>query len=626
MRTAKRMEVDPMAVTARDVLGERAEILREIKGRTLLTAFAEMTDRLGDQAALKWKEGDAWRTLTWHEFRQTVLDLAAGLRALGFKPGEFSVIMSRNRPEAVIADLATQHARGVPVHLYNTLPSEQIEYIVNHCEATVAFLEDQGFLNKFEAVREWPAYLRRVITFESPTTGNRTTTWADALAVGRAERERDPSWAEAALTDVGPEDLATVIYTSGTTGPPKGVMDTHASVLYMQVAIDHMVPFRSDARTISYFPLAHAAARTLDVWGPVAAGGTVHFCPDPLQLVQYALEVRPTRLVGVPRVWEKLHSALTAGIASIPDAQIRAQVERAIEVGRLVTQGSQRGGEVPADLRAEHERGEPVRRSIRAKVGLDECTQAASAAAPIDPAVIEFFQALGTAMTEAWGMSELACIATVSELDRPRNGTVGYALPGIEIKLAADGEVLVRGPLVMKGYYKDPAKTAEALDPEGWLHTGDIGAIDSDGYLTIIDRKKELIITSGGKNISPANIEYLLMRHELIGQALAIGDRRNYVTALLVLDPITSPVWARQHGLESASLDDLCRELTVLAEVQRAVDAANQHLARVEQVKRFVLLAEQWTPESGELTPTLKLKRRVILERHAEEIEALYPV
>ncbi len=614
-----------MAIAARDMATERAELLKEIEGRTLLTELARMAERLGDQPALKWKAGDVWRSLSWREYREAVLDMAAGLRRLGFQPGDFTVIMSRNRPESVIADLATLHARGVPVHLYSTLPPEQVEYIVNHCGANIAFLEDLSFLDQFETVRGRLTNLRRAVLFESqPAAGDWTTSWADVLAAGRAERAREPGWAEAALAQVGPDDIATVIYTSGTTGPPKGVIDTHRAVLYMELGTLRMARYESDSRFISYLPLAHAMGRLLDVWSPLLVGGTVHFCPDPLQLIQYALEVRPTLMGGVPRVWEKLFAGLGAGIAAIPDSQMKAAVEAAIEAGRKVVRLHQRGEEVPAPLLEAYERAAPIRRSLLAKVGLEECENAASGGAPIDPAIIEFFEALGISMSEGWGMTELTGVATGSELSRVRNGMVGYALPGMEMRLAEDGEVLMRGPLVMKGYYKDPEKTAETIDAEGWLHTGDVGEMDADGYLKIIDRKKELIITSGGKNVSPANIEYLLKSHDLIGQALAIGDRRKYITALLVLDPLTAPLWAKQRGIEAASLDELERRPEVLAEVQRAVDAANEHLARVEQVKRFLLLAGQWTPETGELTPTMKLKRRVILERNAGAIEAMY--
>jgi long-chain acyl-CoA synthetase len=610
-----------------DVAARRAEIDAQVDGRTLPGAFADTATRLGDAEALKWRTADGWRALTWRQYRQAVAEVSLGLRALGFGTGQFVLLWSRNRPEPHIADLAALHARGCPVSLYNTLAPEQAAYIANHCEATMAVVEDRGFLAKLEAVRDRVPSLRRVILLEGePGPGEDwLTTWDAVRAAGRAEAERSPNAFDESWRQVTPDDLATLIYTSGTTGPPKGVMIPQRNVLWYGAANDRVLPPREEGgRLISYLPLAHATGRTVDHWLGVLDGGTVHFCPDPSKLFEFAGEVRPTVLVGVPRIWEKLHAGLTAAIAADPDAARRQAVEGAIEVRRQVVRMRQQGQEPPADMAAGAERALPVARAILARVGLEECEQAVTGAAPLDPAIIEFFQALGLSMTEGWGMTELTCAATITSMDRVRNGTVGYAYPGIEVRLADDGEVLVRGPIVMAGYYRDPERTAEAIDADGWMHTGDIGTMDADGYVKIVDRKKELIITAGGKNISPANVEHLLLQHPLIGQACAIGDRRSYVTALLVLDAEMSPVWARRHGIEAASAADLAGNPEVLAEVQRAVDAANEHLARVEQVRRFTVLPAEWTPESGELTPTLKMRRRVIVDRYGAEIEAMY--
>ena len=425
------------------------------------------------------------------------------------------------------------------------------------------------------------------------------------------------------------EDLAALIYTSGTTGPPKGVMITNHNVRYCAAAVPRVLPPEEFAdedgrRGISYLPMAHATGRFSDHWLPMIYDATVAFCPDPMQLFQVAAQVRPTVLVGVPRVWEKLHAALRAGIAAEPDAARRGATEQAIKTGRELARRQQRGEPVPAALQAQAQQTAPVRHALLAFVGLDACRLAASGAAPIDPEVIEFFQALGLPMVEAWGMTELTNAATISNPDRARNGAVGTACPGVEVRLADDGEILVRGPVVMRGYYREPARTADTLDRDGWLHTGDIGTLNADGFLTIVDRKKELIITSGGKNISPVLIESLLQRHPLIGQACAIGDRRNYVTALLVLDGEAAPVWAKQHGIGTADLADLAVHPQVLAEVVAGVRRANRDLARVEQVRRFTLLGAEWTAETGELTPTLKRRRRVIDERYAADIQRLY--
>ena len=378
------------------------------------------------------------------------------------------------------------------------------------------------------------------------------------------------------------------------------------------------------ARIVSYLPMAHATGRWLDQWLPMVHPGTVAFCPDPAELIQIALQVRPTMFGGVPRVWEKLYAALVAGIASEPDPERRRAVEGAIEARRQVVTLRQRGTEPAPELRSVAERAAPLCRALLARVGLDACRFAGSGGAPIEPAIIEFFQALGLPMVEGWGLTEVTFAATMSRPDRTRNGSVGTRYPGVELRLADDGEVLVRGPVVMRGYYRDLEATASAIDADGWLHTGDVGTLDADGYLRIVDRKKELIITSGGKNISPANIESLLQRHPLIGQACAIGDRRNYVTALLVLDGELGPAWARARGIKAQGIAELSAHPLVLGEVKGAVRAANEHLARVEQVRRFKLLPDEWTAETGELTPTLKRRRRVIAERYAAVIEQLY--
>jgi len=614
-----------------DVAAARAEIDAEVEGRTLPGVFAATVERLGDAPALKWKDGDGtWRTLTWREYRQAVADVSLGLRSLGLQPGQFVALWSRNRPEPLIADLAALHARACPVSLYNTLAPEQAAYIAGHCEAAIAVVENRAFLDRLRVVRDRLPHLRRVVLLDpdpAPEPGDDewVITWEAVRAAGRAEAERDPDAFDREWRQVVPEDLATLMYTSGTTGPPKGVMITQRNVLWLATTGNRVIaPLGERARGISYLPLAHATGRTVDHWLGMVNGGTAHFCPDPAQLFQLALEVRPTGFVGVPRIWEKLYAALTAAIAADPDAERRRAVEGAIEVRRQVVRMRQQGQEPPPELAAAAERARPVAAAILARVGLEECEQAVTGAAPIDPGIIEFFQALGLSMTEGWGMTELTCAATITSLDRVRNGTVGYAYPGIEVRVDDDGEVLVRGPIVMRGYYRDPERTADAIDADGWMHTGDIGTIDADGYVKIVDRKKELLITAGGKNISPANIEHLLLQHPLLGQACAIGDRRPFVSALLVLDAEMAPVWARRHGIEAATTAELSRHPDVVAEVQRAVDAANEHLSRAEQVKRFTLVPAEWTPESGELTPTLKMRRRVIVERYGDDIEAMY--
>jgi long-chain acyl-CoA synthetase len=613
------------ASVVRDSQAERRDIDSAARGKTVLTNFEDTCLAIPDQPALKWKDAaGVWQALTWSGYRQEVRKATAGLKALGFKPGEFAVIMSRNRPEHLIADLAVLHSRGTPVSLYNTLAPEQVQYITSHCDAVVAFVENAGFLAKFEAVRSQLPKLRHVVVMDPDgvTLGGWLTSWRDMIVQGEEADRRDPEAFEE-WREVKPEDLATLVYTSGTTGPPKGVMEAHSNVCWMAESAQVFLN-RTGHRHISYLPFAHVFERFVGHYGAMKQQTIVHFCPDSAQLFAYALEVKPTSLIGVPRVWEKLQAALAAGIQADPDEQRRAAVLGAIEVGRKLVRLQQAGQPAPPELEAAAERARPVWTAIRSKVGLEEVEWAITGAAPINPEVIEFFQALGIRLWEGWGMTECTVGATYNPLDRIKNGTVGVADPGVEMKIGDDGEVLLRGGNLMKGYYKDPEKTAETIDAEGWLHTGDVGEIDPDGYLRIVDRKKELIITAGGKNISPANLEALLKQHPLVGQAAVIGDRRPYVSALIVLDGEVAPVWARKAGIEFTSLAALAGDPAVHDEIQKAVEETNRHVSQVEGIKRFTILPAEWTPETDELTPTLKLKRRVITQKYADAIEDMY--
>jgi long-chain acyl-CoA synthetase len=610
---------------SRDIKAERGALDSAARGKTVLTNFEDTCRDIPDQPALRWNDASGtWQTLTWAEYRDVVRKATAGLKALHFRPGEFAVIMSRNRPEHLIADLAVLHARGTPVSLYNTLAPEQVQYITSHCDAAVAFVEDAGFLAKLQAVRDQLPKLRHVVVMDTRgvTLDDWVTSWDVLLTEGAEEDARDPEAFEE-WREVKPDDLATLVYTSGTTGPPKGVMEAHTNVTWMAEAAQVFLN-RTGHRHISYLPFAHVFERFVGHYGAMKQQTIVHFCPDSAQLFAYALEVKPTSMIGVPRVWEKLQAALLAGIQADPDEQRRSAILGAIEVGRKLVRLGQAGQEPPPELVAAAERARPVWMAIRSKVGLEDVEWAITGAAPINPEVIEFFQALGIRLWEGWGMTECTVGATYNPLERIKNGTVGIADPGVEMKVAEDGEVLLRGGNLMKGYYKDPEKTAETIDLDGWLHTGDVGDIDSEGYLRIVDRKKELIITAGGKNISPANLEALLKQHPLIGQAAVIGDRRPYVSALIVLDPEVAPVWARKAGITFTSLADLATNPAVRDEIQSAIDETNRHVSQVEGIKRFTILPEDWTPETEELTPTLKLKRRVISQKYAGAIEDMY--
>ena len=596
--------------TPEDVAAARSAIESEISGTTLLTAYAETAAAAPDAVAHTWLADGGWQSLTYRQVRERVRDAALGLAEVGLRPGEFAAVWSRNRSEATIADYAVMHAGGVPVFIYPTISAEQAADLIGHCEATVVLIEPE-FLPVLDSVKSELPQLRALVVLdeapvsEAPRTADltpqdavRTLNWPDLLALGRVAAERDPDAFERSWRQVTPDSLATLIYTSGTTGRPKGVMITHRNIRYAQQAGLRVIPLEDQApggsaTLVSYLPMAHITGRTVDHWAGMAHPVTLAYCPDQLRLFEIAAQVHPTALIGIPRVWEKLYAALRGVLPDVTPAAVEALPDGTKE-------------------------------AVRIRIGLDRTRLATSGAAPIDPEIIGFFRALGVPLTEGWGMSELSNAATLAAPDQSRPGVVGRAYPGMEVLIAEDGEVLVRGPLVMDGYYKDPELTLATVDADGWMHTGDIGELDADGFLKIVDRKKELIITSGGKNISPALVEYELQRHPLIGQACAVGDRRNYVTALLVLDPETAPPWAQAQGIAFASLADLAADPAVLAEVERGVTVANSHLARPEQVRRFTLLPAEWTAQSGELTPSMKRRRAVIVDRYAKEIEELY--
>jgi len=607
----------------------RQEIEREIDGRTLCDLLAgNAAGDGGDTPAMSWKQDGQWRTRSWREHRERVAEAAVGLARLGVGRGDFVAIMATNRPEHVVADQAAVHAGATPSTFYFTLAPEQIRYCAGHCEATVAVLENRDMLKRWQEIRgELPA-LRHLVVIEGAEAESGTDgvlTWDQVVAGGREALAADPTAFEELRGKVRPEDAATLLYTSGTTGPPKGVLLTHHNVLFECSALNRMHGLPSGGSSVSYLPLAHIAERVLSIYGPLTLRSHVWFCPDPAQAVEYVREARPTLFFGVPRVWEKVRAGINAKIAAEENERRRKLAQGAIATALEVVRRRQRGEAVPLGMRLRHAALDTlVLAKIRKGIGLDRCTFASSAASPLAVDVAEYFAAIGLPLVEVYGMTETTGVATGNPPDRIKIGTVGPAISGVEVRLADDGEVLVRGPVNTPGYFKQEEATRALIDGDGWLHTGDVGELDADGYLRIVDRKKELIITSSGKNVSPANIEGLLKEHPLVGQALAYGDNRPYVVALVVLDHEMVPAWAARNGIAAAAPAELAAHEQVLAEVQQAVDAANQRLARAEQVKQFEVLPVEWTAESEELTPTLKLRRRIIHAKYAERIDALY--
>jgi long-chain acyl-CoA synthetase len=613
---------------AQDAAAQRAEIDAAIKGMTICDVLERNVREYGDKTALSWKEGDTWRNLTWREYRERVAEVAMGLRALGLGKGDFAAIMARNRPEHLIADLGILHAGATPVSFYNTLAPEQISYIAGHCAAKVAILETPEFGDRWAKIKSELPALEHVVLIEGAdqfADYDWVTSWDEVIAKGREALAADRGAFEATRKQVKPEDPATLIYTSGTTGSPKGVVTTNYNAVWTAASASSTEDYPRHAKYVSYLPLAHSAERTATHYVGLWVTSWVHFCPDILKVFEIVPEVHPYSFVGVPRVWEKLQAGMMARLADAPERK-RKLAERAIETGRRVVRLQREGKPVPLALRAQRALFDKlVFSKIRTGLGLDECDLCLTGAAPISEEVHEFFEAIGLPLIEIYGLTESTAPAITNTAEDRRVGTVGKPMPGVEIKLLEDGELLMRGGnITTSGYYKEPEKTKETFDDDGWLHSGDIASVDKDGFVKIVDRKKELIITAGGKNIAPSNLEGLLKQHPLVGQACAIGDRKPYVAALIVLDAEVVPSWAAKNRIVYESIEDFTRKDRVVAEIQTAVDAANQHVSQVERVKRFVILPTEWTPDSDELTPTLKLKRRVIHEKYASEIEELY--
>lgn len=605
-----------------DVLAERAEIDAAVSGKTVCTLFADAVSRWGDRDALHWKDDGSWRALTWRGYRDEVAAVTMALRSLGFGAGQFGLILARNAPEHVIADLGIVHAGGAAISVYNSLAPEQIEYVANHSEATVAFVEDGGFLAKFLAIRDRTPHLRHIVLVRGDAPEG-VMSWDDLLTSGRELYAADPRAFEQSWRAVGPEDTISLIYTSGTTGPPKGVVYSHNNILWTLEAIQRTYPIPA-SRIISYLPLAHVAERFSSQWRSIHLGHETWLCPDPNLLMPYLLEARPQLFLGVPRVWEKLMAGLNAGIAAEPDETRRQMVLGALTAAISAYRIQREGKPVPPELASAVERAQPLFMMLRAKIGLDSCTYAVTSTAPCRPEVHEFWAALGMPLFEVWGMSELTGPATLVPGDDHQAPSIGRRMVGVEVKLGDDGELLVRGGNVMVGYYKEPEKTADLIDKDGWVHSGDIGQPGPNGQFRIVDRKKELIITSSGKNISPSNLEALAKSSPIIGQAVAVGDSRSYISVLLVLDPQVAPGWAKAHGITASSMAELVDDPAVIDEARRALAVANTHLSRIEQFKRFTILPTEWSPESEELTPTLKLKRRVIHTKYQPQIDAMY--
>ena len=556
----------------------------------------------GERPAMRWHGTDGWQAISWATYGDVVRRVAGALQALGVQPGDRVGLLSANRPEWHEADFGVLFTGAATVPLYTTSSASQVAYVLGHAGVRVCFVENRDQLAKVLLKRHALPELEHVIVFDGANGLD------DPFLIGW---EALVSSAEpAAAHHAAAGELATLVYTSGTTGPPKGAMITHANLMSTLRSITAVVPIGPDDRFLSFLPLSHIAERTVSDFGQVASGGETWFARSLATVPEDLRACRPTIFFAVPRVWQKFHEVLLEEVAKMP-APKRRVVERYLELA-----ARRHGLEYFAtDL--------VIGRAIRRSLGLDRARILVSAAAPIHPDLLRFFHGIGLPIAEVYGQTEDCGPTTINPPERIRIGTVGPPIPGVDVRLAGDGEILVRGGNVCAGYFKDEVATADLVDADGWMHSGDVGRFDDHGYLMIVDRKKDLIITASGKNIAPQEIETRLKMEPLISQAVVIGEARPYLTALLTLDAEAVARWASERG-KLGEIELLVADPDVQAEVAASVARVNDERSRIEGIKRWRILPRDFTVDAGELTPTLKVKRNVVAAHYADEVRELY--
>jgi len=588
--------------------------------RTIADLIPEAAERFGERTAVRFKRDGQWRDVSYAQLADTVQELALGLIDLGIQPGERLCILANTRPEWSYADMAATAVGAVVVPIYQTNSPEECQWVISDSGACAIVCEDQEQLAKVAAIREQVPALRSVIVMD-PVADHHGLEVITLEQLRERAQGHHAEELEARRAGVKGEHAFTFIYTSGTTGPPKGCVLTHRNYRAIVDMIDEAGEIDSDEVVYLYLPLAHSFALLIQLAVFDLGGTLAYFGGDTKQVVPELLEVKPTYLPSVPRVFEKIYTLANGAIEAQPPEE-RQRAREAIELGVKVRDMLNRGEQVPAELEQPFEQAdEQLFKNVRAIFG-GRVRRATSGAAPIAKEILEFFWACGVPVLEGYGMTETATAATVSTVENHRFGTVGRALPGVEIKIADDGEILVKGPNIFSGYHNRASTSFGAVE-DGWLHTGDLGSLDQDGYLSITGRKKDIIITAGGKNITPANIENDLKQSRWISQAVMHGDQRPYPVVLITLDEEEIPTFAREHGLPE-DIPTLARQPAVRELIQGEVDRANAKYAQVEQVKKFVILDHDLSQATGELTPTLKVKRNVVNERYAELFDALY--
>jgi long-chain acyl-CoA synthetase len=590
--------------------------------RTLCDIFYSSVDDYHKPEHLKSKDGAAWRGISSAEFRQAVEELSLGLRSLGIDQGDRVAILSENRPEWAIVDLATLCAGAVDAPIYSTLTAPQILYILNDSQSKVLFLSNAAQARKVAEIRSQASHLKHVVRMdEAPVEG--TLSFSEVRARGREALARDPNAVRARAEKVQPSDLAILIYTSGTTGDPKGVMLVHSNLVSNVKGASKVVELGPEDVCLSFLPLCHVFERMAGHYLMLYRGATIAYAESVEKVPENMAEVKPTLMCSVPRLYEKMYARINEKVSA--DPPLRQKVFHwAIGVGRQWFKHRVEGTHPGPLLGIQFGLAEAlVFSKVKERVG-GRLRVFVSGGAPLAKEIAEFFGAAGLLILEGYGLTETSPVITVNRPERPRPGSVGLPLEDVEVKIAEDGEILTRGPHVMKGYFGKPEATAEAIDAEGWFHTGDIGVISADGFLTITDRKKDIIVTSGGKNVAPQPIENSLKTNKYFGEIVMIGNKRNFPTALVVPNFETLEKWAREHGVAFGSREDLIARPQVVEFYDKLIRDLTKDLAQFEKIKRITLLAREFTLEAGELTPTLKVKRRFVEQKYKDVIDKMY--
>ncbi len=594
---------------------------------TLPRLFRHVVRERGDRVAMREKDLGIWRGISWREYGEQAKRVGLGLVALGLRPRDVVSIVADNSPEWLYTDLGVMSVAGIPNGIYTTDSARQVEYIVNDSGTRFFFAENEEQLDKILEVRDRCPGLVKIFVYDMDGLhafhDEQVMPFAALLELG-ARYDRDHPGAFDRLVDIAqPDDLAILVYTSGTTGPPKGAMLTHRNILFQLAYADFITPLREGDQQLSFLPLCHVAERTFTVFNPLYTGSTVNFAESIDTVPENIREVAPALFFAVPRIWEKFYSGVALRMRDATWLG-RFAYEQAFRIGRRIAEARIAGRPPSAWERLAFRVADfLVLDNVKRSIGLHRARGAATGAAPIAPDLIRWYLALGINMVEVYGQTENTGLATAMPPDRIKLGSVGVARPGTEVRVSPEGEILLKGPHVFKGYYGKPEKTAETV-VDGWLHTGDVGTIDAEGFVRITDRMKDIIITAGGKNVTPSEIENQLKFSPYISDAVVIGDRRKFLSCLVMIDHETVAQFAQESNVPFSNFASLCRAPEVQELIRGEIERVNRQLARVETIKTFRLIEQLLTPEDEELTPTMKLRRTFVNVKYKDLIEGMY--